>query len=492
MALFNQAMDAVVGMDSRGRIIAWNPTAERMFGWLQSEVLDKEMGEIIVPPQHRSAHAQGLANFLRTGEGPVLNKKITVTAIRRSGEEFPIELSITDIASRDDTVFFAFIRSLEEQHALAREREMRRRLAETVAAISDAQVQLESAAEFIDFCIARICEATGWPLGHFYAMDESERPARLRPTEHWHISDPRYAAAVETTKQYTFEKGVGLPGTCWASDDVVVLTLDSDATFSRSEAFRALDLSKGLAIPIRGRDGLAGVMEFFAPATTRDQTELQLFARTIANHVAVTLQRKADAAEQEVLRRELAHRASNSFAILQSVLRRCYRSSSSTQDLYETFEPRLMSVSRAHNNLIGTSRKDVTLASIIEDELDLLPDCDRVSTGGPDVPLPTQAILPVTVVIHELVTNTLKYGVWHETGSLSVTWNCEPMQDGPNGATRRITLTWRESPTDRETLPQEGGYGSTLIRAMIQSTLKGCYERRVDNGDFLFEARFPL
>ncbi len=491
MTFFDKALDAVVGMDADGRIIAWNASAERLFGWLQSEVLDRQMGDVIVPPQHRDAHAEGLARYCETGDGPVLNKKINITALRRSGEEFPIELSITDISSQGETVFFAFIRSLEEQQAIAREREMRRRLAETMASISDAQIQLESAGEFIDFCIGRICEATGWPLGHFYTLDESERPARLRPTEHWHIREDRYAQAVEETKKYSFEKGEGLPGTCWERDDVVVLPIIGNDNFSRREAFEALDLAKGLAIPIRSREGLAGVMEFFAPASTRDQTELQLFARTIAGHIAVALQRKADAAAQEVLRRELAHRASNSFAILQSVFRRCFRSTENREELFESFEPRLMSVSRAHNNLISTSRREnVTLASIVADELDLLPDTERVSTSGPEIALPAQSILPITVVIHELVTNTLKYGSWFEDGALEVTWKSEPMTGDADR--QRVTLIWRETPTERTELSPTTGYGTTLIRAMIETTLKGCCERRIDNGAFVFEARFPL
>ena len=58
--LFNRALDAVVGMDESGRVTAWNGSAEEIFGWSREEALGASMGDLIVPPQYREAHARGL------------------------------------------------------------------------------------------------------------------------------------------------------------------------------------------------------------------------------------------------------------------------------------------------------------------------------------------------------------------------------------------------------------------------------------------------
>jgi PAS domain S-box-containing protein len=107
--ILNNAPNAVVVMNEDGRIINWNSKAFEVFGWTFDEVIQKEMHEIIVPERYRQAHLKGLSHFLKTGEGPVLNKLIELSAIRKSGEEFPIELGISAVKSKGKFIFIAFI-----------------------------------------------------------------------------------------------------------------------------------------------------------------------------------------------------------------------------------------------------------------------------------------------------------------------------------------------------------------------------------------------
>ena len=120
-ATIDTAMDAVVKMDARGVITGWNNQAEKIFGWSREEALGRVLGETIIPPQYREAHARGLQRFLLTGEGPMLNARIEMTGLRRDGHEFPVELSIAPIRLGDTTTgnyeFSAFIRDITEQKA---------------------------------------------------------------------------------------------------------------------------------------------------------------------------------------------------------------------------------------------------------------------------------------------------------------------------------------------------------------------------------------
>ena len=112
--LVAHALDAVITIDIQGRITSWNPQAERLFGWAQAEVLGRLLSETIIPPTYREAHERGLARFRATGEGPVLGRRIELTALHRNGTEFPVELAITPMRSGKTVLFSAFLRDITE------------------------------------------------------------------------------------------------------------------------------------------------------------------------------------------------------------------------------------------------------------------------------------------------------------------------------------------------------------------------------------------
>lgn len=113
-AIIATSLDAIIEIDEQGTVTSWNPQAERIFGWPASEVVNRPL-ELIIPPQHREAHIQGLRHFLATGEGPILNRHIEITALRRNGEEFPIELTVTPIRQKDHYIFTGFLRDITER-----------------------------------------------------------------------------------------------------------------------------------------------------------------------------------------------------------------------------------------------------------------------------------------------------------------------------------------------------------------------------------------
>jgi PAS domain S-box-containing protein len=116
--VFGVALDGVIESDEGGNIIYWNEQAEKIFGWTSVEALGHTMEELIVPDQYREAHSTGMRHFIATGEGPVLNTRIEITALRKSGEEFPVELGITPIRVVDKWQFTAFLRDISERKTL--------------------------------------------------------------------------------------------------------------------------------------------------------------------------------------------------------------------------------------------------------------------------------------------------------------------------------------------------------------------------------------
>ncbi|HEY3205030.1 MAG TPA: PAS domain S-box protein [Thermoanaerobaculia bacterium] len=107
--------EAFVSMSADGRIVDWNLLAERTFGWSREEAIGRVLSETVIPERFREAHLRGLARFLGSGEGPLLNRRLEVTALHRDGHEFPIELTISPLHWHDGHVFNAFLHDITER-----------------------------------------------------------------------------------------------------------------------------------------------------------------------------------------------------------------------------------------------------------------------------------------------------------------------------------------------------------------------------------------
>lgn len=113
--IMRSALDAIIFIDKNGSVIFWNPKAENIFGWSEAEIMGEKLSNFIIPPQYQARHDMGMENYLATGNGPMLNKLLYLSAIKKTGEEFPIELTVLPISQDDDVFFCAFIRDISHQ-----------------------------------------------------------------------------------------------------------------------------------------------------------------------------------------------------------------------------------------------------------------------------------------------------------------------------------------------------------------------------------------
>ncbi|MDQ2915685.1 MAG: PAS domain S-box protein [Pseudomonadota bacterium] len=114
-AILHAALDCVVSIDSHGVIIEFNPAAEKTFGYVREQAVGKDVSTVLIPPAMRSAHRRGMERYLTTGEGSMLCKRVQVTAMRSDGTEFPVELTITPVPLRDQTIFTAYMRDITKE-----------------------------------------------------------------------------------------------------------------------------------------------------------------------------------------------------------------------------------------------------------------------------------------------------------------------------------------------------------------------------------------
>ena len=113
-SLVSSANDAIISADGEGTIIAWNKGANAIFGYTEEEALGQPL-QILIPEGLRDAHQAGLARFQATGEGTILGQVVTLTALRKGGEEFPVEFTLSSWGSGDSVHFSAIIRDITDR-----------------------------------------------------------------------------------------------------------------------------------------------------------------------------------------------------------------------------------------------------------------------------------------------------------------------------------------------------------------------------------------
>src|SRR4029434_5902981 len=133
----DSALDCIITIDANGRVREFNPASERVFGFTRAEAIGQELAELIIPPRIRERHRQGLAHYLKTGEGPLLGKLIEIEALRRDGAEILVQLAITALEVDGSPIFTAYLRDITERR---RAEEANRRLAAIIESSGDAIV----------------------------------------------------------------------------------------------------------------------------------------------------------------------------------------------------------------------------------------------------------------------------------------------------------------------------------------------------------------
>jgi len=153
-AMIEAALDCIVTMDHAGRILEFNPAAERTFGYRRDDVLGRKLADVMIPPALREAHTRGLERYLGTSEGSLLGTRMDTTAMRADGSKFPVEVAITRVSQPGPPVFVGYVRDLT---ALAQEA----RVASALVRVGTEVMSLLDTRRILD----RLCALTTEVLG---------------------------------------------------------------------------------------------------------------------------------------------------------------------------------------------------------------------------------------------------------------------------------------------------------------------------------------
>jgi two-component system sensor histidine kinase/response regulator len=120
------AQDAIIILDSKGRISLWNESAERIFGYSAEEVQGKDLHKLLAPERFHEAYRKGIAEFYRTGRGNAVGRVLELAALRKNGEEFPVEMSLSSMQLKGEWHAVGVVRDITERkraEELERERD---------------------------------------------------------------------------------------------------------------------------------------------------------------------------------------------------------------------------------------------------------------------------------------------------------------------------------------------------------------------------------
>lgn len=178
---------------------------------------------------------------------------------------------------------------------------------------------------------------------------------------------------------------------------------------------------------------------------------------------------------------ELQHRVGNIFTIISAIARQTGRVSETVPEFLGNFDERVKAFVRVNRQLAGGGGGQESLRDVIEDQLAVHAKdaCDRVTIDGPDVPLSMVQSQAVSMAVHELATNSIKYGALGlPDARLEISWKAT----SGNGC----LLRWVETGIDTSQTSDKTGYGTMLLNTIIPSQLDGTGAREFRDGSMIY------
>lgn len=182
-------------------------------------------------------------------------------------------------------------------------------------------------------------------------------------------------------------------------------------------------------------------------------------------------ERRREEERQMLLAREVDHRARNVLAVVQSVVR--LTRSEDPKDFVAAVEGRVAALARAHSLLSRDRWTGAALDELVREEFAAYRDAQAPELSGPALRLEAGAVQPLSMVLHELVTNAAKYGALSRPGGrVRMGWRLVPAEDG-----ERLVIEWEERGGPQVAgEPARRGFGSALIGATVRGQLGGRFE----------------
>ena len=446
-AIVESSDDAIISKDLNGIIATWNRGAEKLFGFAADEVIGRPIS-FLFPPELQDEEACILARIKR---GEWIEHYETVRQ-RKDGKRIQIALTVSPIKGTLGQVVGA--------SKIARDISSRKRAEATQAALYDFTDRLfraESIDDIYDAALDAIIRALGCERASILLFDDAD----VMKFVAWRGLSDGYRQAVEGHSPWTREATELEP---ISVGDIETTELDA----SLKATIRAEGIAALAFIPLAVKGKLIGKFMAYYPAAHDFSAADMNVAVTIARQLGFGIERmraedERQGAEEakELLLKESRHRIKNTLATVQAIATQTLCQTKAGE--LQTFLARLHALAEAHDLLSTENWDRAPLSEVVNRALKpfLSNQENRFVADGPTVWVPANASLSLTLCLHELATNAVKYGALSNgTGQVGVSWGVVNIAEDC-----RLHLRWRESGGPPVKPPARKGFGSLLIHA---------------------------
>jgi PAS domain S-box-containing protein/putative nucleotidyltransferase with HDIG domain len=308
------AQDGIIMMDDGGKITYWNKAAEKIFGYTKEEAIGKPMHELIAPEKFHADSKKGVAGFLETGKGAVIGKVLELPSIRKGGEEFYAEHSISGVKVKGEWHAIGLVRDVTERKQaelkLQRTNRALRTLSATNAILVHAKDEEELLQGICQAAVQRDSYSMVWVGYAEYDAKKTVRPVAQAGFEEGYLEHINISWA-------NTRLGKGPMGTAIRTGKVTITgNIQHDPRFKpwREEALRR-GYASSVALPLIVDDEILGALNIYASEPDAfDEEEIKLLAE-MADDLAygiIALRTKAerDQHEQSLRKSQASLRAS--------------------------------------------------------------------------------------------------------------------------------------------------------------------------------------
>ena len=423
-AIASAADDAIIGLAPDGTILAWNPAAERMFGYAADEAIGRSVR--ILYPESAGAEFEDVYRRVRAGE----HVRYEGVRVRKGGAAVNVALAATPVRNKEGRVVgvAAVVRDIGEHKQM--EHKLVEALAQLLRANSKSKLAL-LAGRMGTFEVELARQAVSWS-DEIYAqvgIDRSTSIAAIQDVEPFIHPDDR--AAVRARREQAFQSGETY------EDEFRVVRADGEVRW----------------LYVRAQ-----------PLPTDKPTH--------AYGVSMDITERKEREERiRFLMSEVLHRSKNLLAVVQAIASQTARSTSSPIAFAEDFGARLKSLASSLDLLVRRDWRGVSVRDLVQSQLGHY--CDphgaRVALDGPDLLLSPAAAQYLGMALHELSTNAVKHGAFAvPEGKVCIEWKLT----GPRRE-RRFRMSWVESGGAPVEPPDTKGFGQLVIERMAAEALQG-------------------
>jgi PAS domain S-box-containing protein len=452
-ALVESSDDAILSVDLDGTIATWNKSAERLYGYEAEEIIGQSVTLLI--PEDRQEEEPKILGHVGRGEHV---QHFETVRLRKDGRPIVVSLTVSPITDNSGTIIGAskIARDITERKRVEAVLAKRADEQEALYQFTDRLFRATSRDDVYDAALDAIVRALGCERASILIFDE----AGVMRFVAWRALSEGYCKAVEGHSPWTRNTRDPQPITI---DDIEAAELDPSLKATvKAEGFGALAF-----IPLTARAELIGkFMAYYPVPHAFTDTEINI-AITIARQLGFGLerlsaeeQRRKAEETKELLLSESKHRIKNTLATVQAIASQTLRHGRAGG--LDSFLARLHALGEAHELLTTENWDRASLRELVERAIKPFQSGrGRFVIVGPAVWVPAQTSLTLTLCLHELATNAVKYGALSNgRGRVHVAW--EPVV---NGERRNVILTWHETGGPRVTVPKRKGFGSLLIES---------------------------